>query len=230
MNSSMFVLSERVFNFILCEQEIERNSFTFRIRWVVSHKISMSRELSDSEIILLTLEDSDNFAYIIDRYEKKLFRYIMRLWDFSLPDAEDILQEVFIKAYTHINEYDLFFPFSSWIYRIAHNTTIDTFRKKSTKITICLDDEEYEWLRAVLQSDENVHFSIMEKDMKETVQNSLSTLSDEQREVIILKYIEWRDYSEISDILRIPIGTVGTLIHRAKKQLQWSLTPIHNHL
>lgn len=190
----------------------------------------MSREFSDSEIISLTLEESDNFAYIIDRYEKKLFRYIMRLWDFSFPDAEDILQDVFIKAYTHINEYDLSLSFSSWIYRIAHNTTIDAFRKKSTKITICLDDEEYEWLRAVLQSDENVHFSLMEKDMKETVQNSLSTLSDEQREVIILKYIEWRDYSEISDILRIPMGTVGTLIHRGKKQLQWSLTPIHNHL
>ena len=104
----------------------------------------MPRELSDSEIISLTLNESDNFALIIDRYEQKIFRYIMRLGDFSLADAEDILQEVFIKIYTHINEYDRSLSFSSWIYRIAHNATIDTFRKKSTKVTIRLDDEEYE--------------------------------------------------------------------------------------
>ena len=190
----------------------------------------MSIELSDSEIISLTLGDNDQFVIIIDRYEQKLFRYIMRLGDFSVDEWEDILQDIFIRVYTHLNEYDNNFAFSSWIYRIAHNTTIDAFRKKSTKVTICLDDEEYEWLCASLQSDDDVHFSLMEKDMRETVQESLSMLSDEHREVIILKYIEWRDYGEISDILRIPIGTVGTLIHRAKKQLQWSLTAIHNHL
>ncbi len=190
----------------------------------------MSIELSDSEIITLVLENSEHFGSIIDRYEQKLFRYITRIWDFSIADAEDILQDVFIKIYTHLNEYDSSLSFSSWIYRIAHNTTIDVFRRKSTKITISLDDAEYEWLRESLQSDEDIHSSLMEKDMKEAVQNSISILPSEQREVIILKYIEWRDYEEISDILKIPIGTVGTLIHRAKKQLQWNLTPIHNHL
>lgn len=190
----------------------------------------MPVELSDSEIISLTLEESDNFALIIDRYETKLFRYIMRLGDFLIADVEDILQDVFIKAYTHINEYDPSLSFSSWIYRIAHNTSIDTFRKKSTKVTISLDDDEYEWLRESLQSDEDIHFSLKKNNMKELVQLSLSALSEEQREVIILKYMEWRDYEEISDILRIPIGTVGTLVHRAKKQLQWHLTPIHNHI
>ena len=230
MNSSMFVLSERVFNFILCEQEIERNSFTFRIRWVVSHKISMSREFSDSEIISLTLEESDNFALIIDRYEQKIFRYIMRLGDFSVDECEDILQDIFIRVYTHLNEYDESFSFSSWIYRIAHNTTIDAYRKNSREGVIRLDDELYEWLRETLSTDENITSNLKEKNMRLLVQESFQSLTPEQREVIILKYIEWRDYSEISDILRIPMGTVGTLIHRGKKQLQWSLTPIHNHL
>ncbi len=190
----------------------------------------MPVELSDSEIISLTLEESDNFALIIDRYEKKLFRYIMRLWDFSVADTEDILQEVFIKAYTHLNEYNTELSFSAWIYRIAHNTTIDIFRKNTKRLSISLDDEEYESLRESLASDEDIPFSLREKGMKVAVQDSLGALTDEQREVIILKYIEWRDYEEISDILMIPIGTVGTLIHRAKKQLQWSLTPIHNHI
>ena len=187
-------------------------------------------ELSDSEIISLTLEESNNFALIIDRYEKKLFRYIMRLGDFSIQEWEDILQDIFIRVYTHLNEYDERFAFSSWIYRIAHNTTIDTYRKNNKKWVISLDDELYEWLKETLSSDEDIASNLKEKDMRLLVQDSFGSLTPEQKEVIILKYIEWRDYEEISDILKIPIGTVGTLIHRAKKQLQWSLTPIHNHL
>ena len=150
----------------------------------------MSIELSDSEIISLTLGNPDNFAYIIDRYEKKLFRYIMRLGDFSIADTEDILQEVFIKVYTHLNEYSIELSFSAWIYRITHNITIDIFRKNTKRLSISLDDEEYESLRESLASDENIPSSLKEKDMRVTVQNSLSALSDEQREVIILKYIE----------------------------------------
>ena len=104
----------------------------------------MSREFSDSEIISLTLEESDNFALIIDRYEQKIFRYIMRLGDFSVDECEDILQDIFIRVYTHLNEYDESFSFSSWIYRIAHNTTIDAYRKNSREGVIRLDDELYE--------------------------------------------------------------------------------------
>ena len=190
----------------------------------------MSIELTDSEVVSRTLTDIDQFALIIDRYEQKLFRYIMRLGDFSTAEWEDILQNIFIRVYTHLNEYDGNFAFSSWIYRIAHNTTIDTYRKNSRKGIVRLDDEMYEWLRETLSSDDDLPKNLREKDMRLLVQDSFQSLTPEQREVIILKYIEWRDYSEISDILRIPIGTVGTLIHRAKKQLQWSLTPIHNHL
>lgn len=190
----------------------------------------MSIELSDSEIISLTLGDSDQFALIIERYEQKLFRYIMRLGDFSVDEWEDILQEIFIRIYTHLNEYDSNFAFTSWIYRIAHNITIDTYRKNSTHEVIHLDDEMYEWLKEALSSEEDLPTNLKEKDMRLLVQESFGLLTYEQREVIILKYIEWRNYGEISDILRIPLGTVGTLIHRAKKQLQWSLTPISNHL
>lgn len=190
----------------------------------------MSIEFSDSEIISLTLGDSDQFVLIIDRYEQKLFRYIMRLGDFSVDEWEDILQDIFIRVYTHLNEYDSNFAFSSWIYRIAHNITIDTYRKNSTHKVIRLDDEMYEWLKETLSSEEDLPTNLREKDMRLLVQESFVSLTYEQREVIILKYIEEKNYDEISDILRIPIGTVWTILHRAKKQLQWNLTPIHNHL
>lgn len=190
----------------------------------------MLMEPTDLELIQLSLRNTEKFALLIDRYEQKLFRYTMRLGNFSIAEWEDILQDIFIRVYTHLNEYDESFTFSSWIYRIAHNTTIDAYRKNSRKEIIRIDDEMYEWLKETISSDEDLPKNLREKDMRFLVQNAFQSLNPEQREVIILKYIEWRDYSEISDILRIPIGTVGTLIHRAKKQLQWSLTSIHNHL
>lgn len=184
----------------------------------------------DIELIKLTLEDSDNFSFIIDKYEQKLFQYIMRLGDFSIQEWEDILQDAFIKVYTHLNEYDETFPFSSWIYRITHNITIDTFRKNNKKATIRLDDSLYEWIKETLASESDLCIDLKNKDMKGKVQDSLELLTFEQKEVIILKYVEWKEYEEISDILQIPIGTVWTLVHRAKKQLRWNLTPIHNHI
>ncbi len=190
----------------------------------------MPNILSDAEIAKNISQDPDTFWVVIDRYEDKLFRYIMRLWDFSHAEGEDILQEIFIKTYTHINEYNPELSFSSWIYRIAHNTTIDAFRKNTKRVSISLDDEEYESLRASLVSDENIPENLKKKDMREFVEKSLVALSEEQREVIVLKYIEEKNYDEISDILRIPVGTVWTILHRAKKQLQWNLTPIHNHI
>lgn len=79
-------------------------------------------------------QNPDAFGEIIDAYEGKLIRYIMGISDTSYEDAENILQEVFLRAYRHINEYDLKWSFSSWIYRIAHNTTVDEFRKNKKDI------------------------------------------------------------------------------------------------
>lgn len=150
----------------------------------------MNKDYTDIELINLALENSDNFSLIIDLYEKRLFRYIMRLGDFSLADGEDILQEVFIKIYRHINEYDASFSFSSWAYRIAHNTTIDAYRKKSIKGIIRLDDEMYEELKETLSSEEDFLAHLKEKDMRFLVQNSFQSLTSQQKEVIFLKYIE----------------------------------------
>lgn len=190
----------------------------------------MPLELSDSEIISLTLEDSDNFALIIDRYENKLFRYVMRLGDFSIEECEDLLQDIFIKVYTNLNEYDVSFTFSSWIYRIAHNTTIDYFRKKNVRAIISLDDKEYTWLYEALRSDEDISFEIMQKDMQEAVKGAIGELPRELAEILIFRYIEEKSYEEISDILKIPISTVGTLIHRAKKKLEGELLSLSYHI
>jgi len=69
------------------------------------------------------------FSVIVERYEKKLLKYILNQSNVSIEDAENILQDVFIKVYKNINSYNSIYKFSSWIYRIAYTTTIDNYKK-----------------------------------------------------------------------------------------------------
>ena len=88
---------------------------------------------TDEELILLTLANKEYFLHIIKRYEDKLFRYIKTISNVTREDAEDLLQEVFIKAYKNIYDFSPKYKFSSWIYRIAHNETISRYRRENAR-------------------------------------------------------------------------------------------------
>lgn len=145
--------------------------------------------------------------------------YIKRITNASTEDAEDILQEVFIKAYQNLNDFDQSLKFSSWIYRITHNHTISHYRKnKKSQQDISLEDNEiiYEKLAADLNIKEETDQTLL----KEKIKTLLSKLDRKYREVLILKYLEDKDYTEISNILKKPMGTVATLINRAKNKFK----------
>jgi len=178
------------------------------------------KDLTDFQIVELVRKDPNNFEYIIDRYEQKLFNYIMRSTDISVAEAEDLLQEIFIKVYKNIFEVSEDLSFSSWIYRIAHNHIIDHFRKNSRIEKVSLDDESYSFLINNIKSDFGPDVDLDRKETREMVQRALSKIRKEYREVLVLRFMEDKSYDEISDILRIPIGTVGTLINRAKKDMK----------
>jgi len=76
---------------------------------------------------------------VVEKYEQKLMKYILRITSVDKEDAENILQEVFIKAYRNINSYNAKYSFSSWIYRIAHNHSLDFYRKYKNKLKVSLD-------------------------------------------------------------------------------------------
>lgn len=100
--------------------------------------------MENKNLIKKIEENPEVFGEIIDAYKDKLMRYIMRITDISYIDAESLLQDIFIKIYRYIHEYDERYSFSSWIYRIAHNMIIDEFRRnKKDSENISLDDEEY---------------------------------------------------------------------------------------
>jgi len=174
---------------------------------------------SDEELVKMTLENKEFFGELIGRYEKKLGRYILRLGVKNEDDRLDVMQEVFLKIYKNLNGFDTKLSFSSWAYRIAHNEAITWYRKRSVRPEGHLVAESEEAI-SFISSKELGADELLDRNINaEEVQRALVQLEDKYREVIILRFFEHKEYDEISDILKIPVGSVGTLLHRGKKRL-----------
>lgn len=177
----------------------------------------------DVVLVRRALEHKEFFGAIITRYEAPLSRYIRRLGAKDQEDVYDILQETFIKVYRNLNEFDTTLKFSSWIYRIAHNETISWFRKRNVRPEGHLIENGDEVLSFIESPEWSSEDNFTATTNKAVLESALATLDDKYRDVVVLRFFEHKEYDEISDILKIPIGSVGTLLHRAKKQLRETL-------
>lgn len=179
-------------------------------------------ELSDEALIIECKKDPKHFAVLVDRYVPKLTRYIRRRSAASNNDIEDLLQNIFVKVYRNINEYNTSLLFSSWIYRISHNEMIDWYRREKRRATLSLDDENQDILSKLMtEEDHTTRFS--NEEQKQFIVTVLNSLDDKYKEILLLRFFEEKSYEEIADILKIPAGTVAVRINRAKKQLQKQL-------
>lgn len=190
----------------------------------LSQPFNRKKDLSDNELVFIMREkDSEKFGEIIERYQGRLFAYLYRLVG-SKEEAEDLLQDVFIKAYKNINSYDIERKFSSWIYRIAHNEAVNHIKRKSLKrfipwenITATKDKLE------MSSGDEGADTAWLRKETGQEVDEAINRLPFKYKQVLVLRYYSDKSYEEISDILGKPINTVGTLINRAKKKMSSEL-------
>lgn len=186
--------------------------------------------LEDSQIIKkISNWDIDMFSIIVDRYEQKLLKYIMKISNVDITEAENLLQEVFIKVFKNINWYKENYKFSAWIYKITFNHVWDNYRKEKNKKEISLDEninsdnnesEEISLLELLEDQSQNIVKNIEQKELSKLIKNAIKKLDEKYKNVIILKYYENLSYDEISDILETPYNTVWTLMNRAKKQLK----------
>ena len=176
---------------------------------------------SDEEIARLVLIDKELIRVLIERYERRLRAYIVKISGVDQDVAADILQDAFIKAYLNLRDFDDQQKFSTWIYRIVHNETISHWRKRRRE-NISLDATEAEKIVADL-------------DILRDVQNNLDAvcisrvlgeLDEKYRSILILKYFEERQYDEIAEILRLPPGTVAIRLRRAKEKFSKLYTKI----
>jgi len=178
----------------------------------------MSQQVSnkkDEEIAQLVQGgDVELFGVLVDRYEKKIKYYGKKFLNRE-TDIEDVVQEVFLKAYRNIQGFDLKRKFSSWLYRIAHNEFVNKL-KKSKREPLHFFDFDIIFPHLLKPEKQEYEEQIDRKEIEEC----LGKLSLKYREPIILYYFQNLSYKEIADVLAVPVATIGVRIKRGKEKLK----------
>lgn len=187
----------------------------------VSGKVKAYADMTDEELVKAVQSGEDlAFEHVVQRYQGKLFAYIMRLMNHR-DEAHDITQDVFLKAYKHIQRFDTERKFSSWIYRIAHNESVKWLKKKTRAKVESLENHVENGFQ--LADATNTEKEYIREEDAVKVRDAIDALPEKYKEVMEMRYLEQQSYEEISKRLDKPINTVGTLINRAKKKLAIAL-------
>ena len=163
------------------------------------------------------------FRELVRRFERPVFALIVRMVR-DRTTAEDLTQETFVKAFRALDGYDPQRKLSSWLFKIAHNTTIDHLRRRELD-TVPLEtsggDEEGGGLARVLAdpAQRGSDLGASRRELAAALEAAVGELRPEYREIVLLRYAEGLAYQEIADIAELPLGTVKTNLHRARKEL-----------
>jgi RNA polymerase sigma-70 factor (ECF subfamily) len=177
--------------------------------------------LTDAELVARALAGSQEaFRELVERFERPVYSLVARMVQ-NPGLAEDLAQEVFIKAFRRLDSFDPGRKFASWLFKIAHNTTVDHLRRSTTE-TVALesDREDQPGLIAVLADSVESPLATAERHaLGRALEQAIATLRPEYREAVLLFYVEGSSYQEICEVTGQPLGTVKTNLHRARKQL-----------
>jgi RNA polymerase sigma-70 factor (ECF subfamily) len=166
------------------------------------------------------------YRHLLEQYQRPVFSVIVRMVrDYGL--AEDLTQETFIKAFRALDSFDRKRKFSSWLFSIAHNTTIDHLRRKQVP-TVSLepagDDSESSSLAFLaVATDPSPEQRVEHSELAAALEVALSGLRPEYSEVLVLRFQQGLAYEEISEVTGLALGTVKTHLYRARKALAEAL-------
>ncbi|MFC1711639.1 RNA polymerase sigma factor [Patescibacteria group bacterium] len=168
-------------------------------------------------VVLVRTKNKEFYEELVKRYQNKLLRYAKYLL-FDSREAEDVVQAAFIKAYKNLNGFNVKKKFSSWIYRIVHNEAVNIIKKIKRRKNISLDKNAF--LADKIKGKENIELNLEKKETIKITNKLLFKLPEKYKRPLILCFLEDKSYIEISEILRIPVNTVGTRISRGKALLK----------
>lgn len=188
-------------------------------------------EKSDKELVRLSRRGDERAAReLVHRFERPVFSIIYRMVrDREL--AEDLAQDTFVRTFNHLDRYDSKYKFSSWLFKIAYNLTVDHLRKREVQtISVhgapdAVTPERQEATSVTLQSEEeSPDDRIVAKELAGELEEAIAGLREDYRTAILLRHVEGRSYEEIAEIMDIPLGTVKTYIFRARRELREALS------
>ena len=178
----------------------------------------MSTGLGDNEIISRVLKGEQNaYAELVNRYQAYVFTLVLRMIK-SREDAEEVAQDVFVKAYRSLADFRGESKFSTWLYTIANTTCITFLRKKKLDVH-SLDNEKV--FEVADSQDSGFRANLVEqKSRVNMVNEAIAMLSPDDAEIITLFYKAEQNLEEISRILRLETNTVKVRLHRARTRLK----------
>lgn len=164
--------------------------------------------------------DSSQFALLWNKYNKQIFANVLKLVR-SIDDADDIVQDTFLKAFNALHSYNHTFPFPAWLYKIASNTCIDYFRRKRIRpISIeNINREGGDIYDIIPDKSTPIDVHIINNEMKEALLKAVELLPLRYKQCIQLRHFEELSYEEISLSMNLPLGTVKITLFRARKML-----------
>ncbi|WP_077605005.1 RNA polymerase sigma factor SigW [Oceanobacillus sojae] len=174
------------------------------------------------KIIQVKKGDQSAFSDVVAFYQDKIYQHCYRMLG-NKHEAEDMAQEAFIRAFMNIDSFDENRKFSTWLYRIATNLTIDRMRKRKPDYHLDAEVKGTDGLDmySQLASTERLPGEEVEsRELQRYIHHEISQLPSKYRSIIMLRYLEEFSLKEISEILDVPLGTVKTRIHRGREALR----------
>lgn len=172
--------------------------------------------------------DRGAFADLVELYKDKIYHLGYRMLG-NRQEAEEIVQETFLRVFRSLERYDESMKFSTWIFRIGTNLSIDRLRKR--KISYSLDAEVVsdrdgegsDWYGMLASEDPTPEEQILLSETQRRIRDAIETLPEKYKSVVILKYMEDMSLQEIGDVLGMPVTTVKTRVHRGREFLKKKL-------
>lgn len=186
------------------------------------HPGSSERRAEDTLLIRAALlGDQGAYKRLMKKYHPSLFNLISRLVR-NRDEVEDLTQEAFVKAFASLKNFNEEYAFTTWLYKIATNNTIDHIRKKKLdtfSINKPIESDESDYAFELPDITYQPDREMMQGQKRVLIEEAISRLPEKYRRVIVLRHNEERDYREIAKLLKLPIGTVKAHIFRARELL-----------
>lgn len=181
-------------------------------------------EQSDMEVLAeVSAGDIDAYGKIVRRYQGRLYNFILRFVN-DRETAEDIVQEAFLRAFGKREEYRAIANFSTWLFTIAANLAKSELRRRKRWRLFSLHRDEESDTGMELPDESKRPDRMAETSLTDVeIQNAIASLTDNYRQVILLRDVEGMSYYEISQVMKCPVGTVKSRVNRARLKLQQKL-------
>ena len=171
--------------------------------------------------------DKDSFRLLVERHSQTIFRLAFRMME-NEQDAEEVVQETFLRAYRALDGFESRANFGTWIYRIALNRCYDLLaQRKSRPITQSREDPDApDLVEQIPTTNPNPERSVLSREIEVRVRSAMEQLTTGERIAFVLRHFEGRSIEEIARALNVRQGLAKNRVHRAVKKLRQQLQPL----